>query len=76
MAVRKFRTFEEARRALWMPAGAPQILERMQRLGELARSRPTRPGVFRYRSIGEAKREKHADGHTARRDRAADRSKS
>jgi hypothetical protein len=34
----------------------------MKRLGELAGSRPARPGVFRYRSIEEAKMEKHPAG--------------
>jgi len=60
MPVQKFRTFEAARRALWTAAGDPRILERMQRLGELGRFRAARPGVFRYRSIQEAKKEKHA----------------
>jgi hypothetical protein len=60
MPVQKFRTFEEARRALWTTPGDPVILERMKRLGELGRSRSARPGVFRYRSIEEAKKEKHA----------------
>jgi hypothetical protein len=60
MPVTKFRTFEEARRALWMTPGDPLILERMKRLGELARPRPVRRGVFRYRSIEDAKAEKHA----------------
>jgi len=60
MPVQKFRTFEEARRALWAAAGDPAILDRMRRLGELARSRPARRGVFRYRTIEEAKKEKHA----------------
>jgi len=62
MPVQKFRTFEEARRALWTAAGDPTILQRMQRRGELSRSRPARRGVFRYRTIEEAKKEKHASG--------------
>jgi hypothetical protein len=48
MPVTKFRSFEEARRALWMTPGDPLILDRMKRLGELARPRPVRRGVFRY----------------------------
>ena len=60
MPVQKFRTFEAARRALWTTAGDPAVLERMRRLGELGRPRPARPGVFRYRSIQDAKKEKHA----------------
>jgi len=62
MPIQKFRTFEEARRALWVAAGDPTILERMQRLGQLARSRPARRGVSRYRTIEEAKDGKHASG--------------
>jgi hypothetical protein len=55
MPVRKFRSFEEARRALWTAPGDPTLLERMKRLGELARV-PQRPrGVFRFRSLEEAK---------------------
>ncbi len=61
MSVQKFRTFEEARRALWLPAGHPAILERLQHLGQLARIRPARRGVFRYRTIDEAKRTKRTD---------------
>jgi len=61
MGVQKFRTFEEARRALWTASGDPRILDRMKRLGELARSRSARPGVLRYRSIQEAKKEKGID---------------
>jgi hypothetical protein len=62
MPVEKFRTFEEARRALWTAPGAPGILQRMQRLGELAQSRPVHHGVFRYRSIAEAKKGKPGSG--------------
>ena len=58
MGVQKFRTFEEGRRALWLPAGDPAILVRMKHLAEL---RPTpalhgRSGVQRFRTIEEAKR--------------------
>jgi hypothetical protein len=60
MPVQRFRTFEEARRPLWTAAGDPTILDRIRRLGEFARPRPARRGVFRYRTIDEAKREKHA----------------
>jgi hypothetical protein len=60
MPVQKFRTFEEARQALWTAAGDPTIPARLRRLAELARSRPARRGVFRYRTIEEAKQGKHA----------------
>jgi hypothetical protein len=55
MAVQRFRTFEDARRALWLERGDPQILMRMKRLAQLARSSPCRPGVRRFRTIEEAK---------------------
>jgi hypothetical protein len=55
MGVQKFRTFEDARRALWLEAGDPEILIRMRRLGELARGAERPHGVFRYRTIEEAK---------------------
>ncbi len=61
MPVQKFRTFDEARRALWLPAADPAILLRMKRLGEMARSRrAVRRGVTRLRTIEEAKRDKGA----------------
>jgi len=55
MGVQKFRTFEEARRALWLAAGDPAILERMKRLGGLARVRAHPSGVYRFRTIEDAK---------------------
>ena len=70
MRVQKFRTFEEARRALWAASGDPAILERMKRLGELGRPRSARPGVFRYRSIQEAKKEKHTASEASQHDQS------
>jgi hypothetical protein len=55
MGVQKFRTFEEARRALWLPAGDPRIFERMRRLSELHRGSRVAHGVSRFRTIEEAK---------------------
>lgn len=55
MPVRKFRTFDEARRALWTAPGEAGLVERLKRLGELARPEPRPAGVFRYRSIVDAK---------------------
>ena len=61
MGVQRFRTFDEARRALWLDAGDPSILERMRRLKALAATRrPVRRGVTRCRTIEEAKRGKGA----------------
>jgi len=54
VAVQKFRTFEEARRALWLAPGDPRIFERMQRLAELARSHLRPRGISRYRTFAEA----------------------
>jgi hypothetical protein len=58
VGVRKFRTFEEARQALWLPKGDPAILRRMQRLADLANARPIERGVHRFRTIQEAKARK------------------
>lgn len=61
MPVEKFRTLEEAERALWLPTGDPRLLQRMRRLGSMARTqRPIRRGVTRCHSIEEAKSEKGA----------------
>jgi hypothetical protein len=58
MSVQRFRTFEDARRALWLERGDPKILERLERLSALSRlsgDHPVKPGVTRFRSIEEAK---------------------
>lgn len=61
MPVQRFRTFEEARRALWLSPEDPDILLRMRRLGRMARSRRTiQRGVTRLRTLEEAKRDKGA----------------
>jgi hypothetical protein len=61
MPVQRFRTFEEARRALWVSPDDPRILLRMQRLGAMARSRRViQRGVTRIRTIEAAKRDKGA----------------
>jgi len=61
MPVQKFRTFAEARRALWLSPDDPRILVRMKRLGAMARSRRAiQRGVTRIRTIEEAKRHKGA----------------
>jgi hypothetical protein len=58
MGIERFRTFEEARRALWLEPGDPRLLDRLKRLGELARTPPRPRGVFRFRTIEEAKRQR------------------
>jgi hypothetical protein len=60
MAVRKYRTFDEARRDLWLPSGDPRIPSRLHRLAALARPVPVVRGVTRFRSIAEAKAGKWA----------------
>lgn len=56
MPVQRFRTFEDARRALWREPGEPSILQHMKRIAELARPVPCPRGVFRFRTIEDAKR--------------------
>lgn len=59
MAVKKFRTFEEARRDLWVDPNDPRIFQRMRQLGAMASTRrPVRRGVIRLRSLEEGKRDK------------------
>jgi len=59
MPVQKFRTFEEARRALWITVDDPRILLRMRRLGAMARARrPIQRGITRIRTIEAAKQHK------------------
>ena len=61
MPVQKFRTFDEARRALWLSADDPRLVLRMKRLGDMARARrKIHRGVTRLRTIEEAKRDKGA----------------
>lgn len=57
MPIQKFRTFEEAREALWGRPGDPQHLKRIAWLWAFSqRIRPARPrpGVKRFRSLQEA----------------------
>jgi len=62
MPVRKFRTIDEAQRALWLEPGDPRIWERAVRRWHLhrffapQRRTPRVPGVFKYRSIEEKQR--------------------
>lgn len=62
MAVRKFRTLEDAARSLWLEPGDPRIWDGLVRRWRLHRffARPTQaaptPGVFKYRSVDEKQR--------------------
>lgn len=62
MAVRKFRTLDEASRSLWLAPGDPRIWAGVVRRWHLHRffSRtappPCTPGVFKFRSIDEKQR--------------------
>lgn len=58
MPVHKFRSVEEAERALWLEPGDPRIWDGVLRRWELHRAfappeRSPRPGVYRYRSVTE-----------------------
>ena len=59
MPVQKFRDFETARRALWLPSGHPDIARKLRRLWpfsqRLARHQIPR-GVHKFHSIEEANR--------------------
>ena len=65
MPVYRFRDFEEARRALWSDANAPDLADRIRRLWAFAaRLVPRRvpSGVRKFRSIEEANRDRAAWG--------------
>lgn len=61
MPVQKFRSHDEARRALWTDSSDPALPMRMRRLWEfmerLCRHKPPR-GVQKFKSIEEANRER------------------
>ena len=58
MPVYKYRTFEEARRALWLPTCDPRLARALRGLWKtswmLAGSYAPPRGVFKFRSIEEA----------------------
>lgn len=59
MPVYRYRSFEDARRALWISSGDADLAGRMRRLWAFAaRLCPRRrtPGVTKFRSIEEANR--------------------
>ena len=58
MGVRKFRSIEEMKTDRWRKPGAPELLRALNALWEIgARTRRHAPprGVFKYRSVEEAK---------------------
>lgn len=62
MAVRKFRTLDEARDALWLDRDDPHLMRKLawvlglgERLGTVKRPRP---GVRKYRSLEDAQRDR------------------
>jgi hypothetical protein len=60
MPVYKFRTFEEAERALWNFNPDSNYYDRVKQLwdfaNKLAPARPFKKGLFKFRSIKEANR--------------------
>jgi hypothetical protein len=57
MAVQKFRTLDEAERALWLAPGDPAILSAMRAAAAWARLAPRVPpprGIRKFRTIEEA----------------------
>lgn len=61
MPVQRFRSFEEARRALWAESGSPDIANRMRLLWAFAARLTTRrapAGVRRFRTLEEAQHER------------------
>jgi hypothetical protein len=63
MPVQKFRTWDDARRALWCDPDDPTHLRRMAQLLRFSarlhpRSYP--PGVYKYRSLEDAQRDRDA----------------
>ena len=61
MPVRRLRSFEEARRELWVEGNAPSLSGRIRSLWAFsARLAPPCPrrGVLRFRTIGEANAER------------------
>lgn len=60
MPVRKFRSAEEMNQPIWRTPGDPALYRAIREiwtLGQRTSSRRFRPGVHRYRSIDEMRRE-------------------
>lgn len=61
MSLQRFRDSDEARRALWLKTGHPDLVPRIRRLWEFARRlAPGAPprGLRRFRTIEEANQER------------------
>ena len=61
MPVQRFRTFDDARRDLWLPPGDPKLLARIRSLWEFsARLAPCAmpQGVRKFRSLEEANQDR------------------
>lgn len=63
MTIQRFRDFEEARQALWVPPGDPRLAERIRNCWEFARrlapgAAPR--GLRRFRTIEEANLDREA----------------
>lgn len=56
--VKKFRTLEEAERDLWVMEPDEGYYRRVLRLLDTLPRRPAPRGIFRYRSLEEAQRER------------------
>lgn len=71
MPVFRFRDHEEARTALWLPAGSPALAREwlaLYQLSLLAPAAAPRRGVYKFRTIEEANQD--ADAWTGKRIRA------
>lgn len=64
MPIWRFRTFEEAERALWVEPGDPAILRRMNAVWSMAQPilavAPPPRGIRKFRSIEEAQADRDA----------------
>lgn len=63
MPVQKFRTMEEARRALWIAPDDPNLVLRLRQMWEFTTRiapYPIRRGVRKFRNMAEANRERES----------------
>jgi hypothetical protein len=60
MPVRKFRSIEEMKRPVWREPGSPELFKAIREVwafGHRTSNRRFRPGVYRFRSVEEMKRQ-------------------